>query len=253
MIMKTKPQKLFTSALIIILGLTGWITSNASGTQWNNTGPDGSVRGTVKYEGSTPVVQKYQVEKDPNTCTAGTREIQEVKVDANGGLAGAVVFLEGVDGSKKFETPEGGYILNQLGCHFVPHILIVPYGADVITKNSDPVFHTTSVYQIMGKVRRTFFSVALPQQNQKITKKIDPQNSNILKVECDLHNFMHAWILTVKNPYYTFTDASGNFKIDDIPPGKYLMKVWNPTLQISEQEVEIEVGKETTVNVNVSR
>lgn len=213
----------------------------------------GSLSGVVKFEGNAPNPQKFQVAKDPNTCGSGERKLQEVNVGSGGGLSGAVVYLEDVEGDREFEQPTDGYVIDQQGCHFVPHISIVPKGADVVIVNSDPVLHNIHTYQIMGRVRRSMFNIAQPEQNQKITKRMDPKNSNVIKVECDAHNFMHAWVFTADNPYYAETDASGNFSISDIPAGKYTVKAWNPTLDTQEQEVAVVGGKDNSITITLSK
>lgn len=214
---------------------------------------NGNLSGVVQFTGNVPKAQKFQVAKDPNTCGSGTREIQEVNVDAGGGLIGAVVYLESVEGGKGFDDPVDGYLLNQEGCRFVPHLLVVRKGADVSIVNSDPVLHNIHTYQIIGRVRRSMFNIAQPEQYQKITKTIDPSNSNVIKVECDAHNFMHAWIFTAENPYYAVTDASGSFSITDIPAGKYTIKVWNPTLETAEQQVAVVGGQENSINISIKK
>lgn len=239
-----------TSGLFILFLNYSFISENEPGSN-KITGTieaisgTGSLKGTVVFTGTAPKPTVFQVEKDGNTCGSGKREIQEVNADAKGNLKGVVVYLQAVQGGKEFVKPKDGYVLNQEGCHFLPHVLVVPKGADVSIVNKDPVLHNIHTYQILGKVRRSMFNIAQPEQNQKITQKVDPKNSNIIKVECDAHNFMHAWILTLDNPYYAITDASGNFEIKDIPAGKYTVKVWNPTLEVISKEVEIIDGKNT--------
>lgn len=246
-----KPVLIATSTGLLFLFLNySFVTENGSGSN-KTTGTiealagTGSLKGTVVFTGTAPKPTVFQIEKDGNTCGSGKREIQEVNADAKGNLKGSVVYLQAVQGGKEFVKPKDGYVLNQEGCHFLPHILVVPKGADVVIVNKDPVLHNIHTYQILGKVRRSMFNIAQPEQNQKITQKVDPKNSNIIKVECDAHNFMHAWILTLDNPYYAITDATGNFEIKDIPTGKYTIKAWNPTLETGTKEVEIIDGKNT--------
>ena len=47
-------------------------------------------------------------------------------------------------------------------------------------------------------------------------------------MQCGFHAYMESWAMAVNNPYYAVTDASGTFKIDNIPPGTYHMVVWHP-------------------------
>ena len=56
---------------------------------------------------------------------------------------------------------------------------------------------------------------------------------------CDRHDFMENWLYVVKNPYYAIADESGNFEIDQVPPGDYNLVAWHPVLGIKEQRVTI--------------
>jgi hypothetical protein len=58
---------------------------------------------------------------------------------------------------------------------------------------------------------------------------------------------MHAVIAVADNPYYALTDANGSFKITDVPPGKYALKVWDSKL--GEQSKEVTVGPKEEVKV----
>ncbi len=67
-------------------------------------------------------------------------------------------------------------------------------------------------------------------------------NSHAIKLECDAHNFMHAWMFAADNPYYSVTGADGAFAIGDIPPGKYKLGVWHPVLGTQKIAIEVEAG-----------
>ena len=56
------------------------------------------------------------------------------------------------------------------------------------------------------------------------------EEAEIIKVECDLHNWMRAWIVVTPNAYSTVSDSDGSFEIPDVPPGKYELTAWHETL-----------------------
>jgi Carboxypeptidase regulatory-like domain len=66
-------------------------------------------------------------------------------------------------------------------------------------------------------------------------------------VECNVHGWMHAVLVVSGHPYYTLTDAHGAFKLADVPPGKYTLKLWHETL--GEQTKEVTVNPNAAVKV----
>ena len=68
---------------------------------------------------------------------------------------------------------------------------------------------------------------------------------SFMKLECDQHNYMNAWFLPVESPYYAIVGDDGSFTIDGVPPGKYKIIAFHPSLGIVRQEVDVK-GKTTT-------
>lgn len=188
----------------------------------------GTLSGKITTGGSTD----YDIlpkEKNPEVCGTGIREIPYTTVGAGGALRDVVVFLDKVaGGSKKF--PAGKFLLNQKGCEFIPWLMVMEQNKELEIVNQDPVLHNIHTYELIGKVRLTIFNEAQPTQGYTFKKKVKMRRSPIMKVECDAHNFMHAFMLVLKNPYYSVTKADGMFNITDIPDGDYKVVIWHARL-----------------------
>src|SRR3546814_17564655 len=72
--------------------------------------------------------------------------------------------------------------------------------------------------------RRTAFNLALPNQGQRI--KADLTRPGLVRVECDAHGWMLAWIYVADSPYYALTGEDGSFSLTDVPPGDYTLVTW---------------------------
>jgi hypothetical protein len=110
------------------------------------------------------------------------------------------------------------YRLVQQDKRFHPHLLIVPLGAVVEFPNRDPFFHNVfSVYE------GTPFDLGLYESGSSKLVRFDrPGPSYIF---CNIHPEMSAVVLALKTPYFSRTNAKGEFAID-VPAGDYEMEVW---------------------------
>ncbi len=198
----------------------------------------GVVHGVVRFVGEPPPAKTVPVTKNPEVCGEGDRLVEEVKV-SDGALQNVVVYLEGVEAGKGWSIPDDGVLLDQQECRFTPQVVVLPKGEPLVIQNSDPVLHNIHARETFGRVHRTIFNIAQPDQGSRLTQRVRPRRSNLVEVECDAHEFMHAWMLVVANPYYAKVDQAGAFSIAEVPPGTYLVKAWHPTLGTQEQEVTI--------------
>lgn len=211
--------------------------------------PEGrTLSGTVTFKGTPPKSTQVLITKDPETCGHGERIVEEVRVSEDGRLQGAVVYLDGVERGKGWDPPEEGYVLDQRECRFLPEVLIVPRGEKLTITNSDTVPHNIHAYEVIGRARRGLFNIAQPQPG-RIEKELKVRSSPIVKVECDLHNFMHGWVFVASTPYTAWTDSQGQFLLADVPPGHYVLKAWHPVLGEKEAEVVVQAGKTSTISL----
>src|SRR3546814_15309030 len=84
--------------------------------------------------------------------------------------------------------------------------------------------------------RRTAFNLALPNQGQRI--KADLTRPGLVRVECDAHGWMLAWIYVADSPYYALTGEDGSFSLTDVPPGDYTLVTWQEHVEETEMRSE---------------
>ena len=59
------------------------------------------------------------------------------------------------------------------------------------------------------------------------SKAIRFDRPGIVRVFCDIHSHMSAFILVFSHPYFAVTDSQGRYHIDNVPPGNYGVIAWN--------------------------
>ena len=237
--MRTLP--LMLSALFIVPLATPVLAAKY---QEGEVSGGGTIQGKVVYHG--PVKTRTVLPtKDKNVC-GGIRKEPLVVVGEGGAVRDSVVFLKDVAAGKPWpEATSARPVLDQEKCRFEPHVQVARRGRiDIV--NSDPVLHNTHGYY--GK--RTAFNVALPIQGGKVTKLL--RSPGEVRIDCDAHGWMLAWIYVVDNPYFAQTGEDGAFSITDVPPGEYTLAVWQETLGLAEMPVTVAADGTTEVPVELT-
>ena len=206
-----------------------------------------ALSGRAVFHGEVPAARRLLVTKDEEVCGFGYRERHDVVVGQAGELQGAVVFIAGVTEGKAWPDGDGRHMVDQRDCRFRPNILVMPRWADMDIVNSDPVLHNIHAWELIGDRGRTLFNLGQPPEKEVITQAVRPRRGNRIRLECDAHDFMQGWIFAADSPYAVVTDEDGAFRIDDIPPGEYTLKIWHPFLGIQEQSVTLGAGRSSEV------
>jgi hypothetical protein len=178
----------------------------------------GELRGKVRFLGAAPTAAALEVTKDRRVC--GDSAPDESLAVSAGGLANVVVRVV-VPGAA---AEPGRIALDQRGCRFVPHVQAAVVGSTLEILNGDPILH--GVHGWAGVA--TAFDVPLAFQGQK---KVQPlPRPGVIRVGCDVHAWMSAWIVVVDGPHHAVTDARGEFAIAGVPPGTYTAIAWHERL-----------------------
>jgi plastocyanin len=171
---------------------------------------NGSIRGRVEVRRPAAAV-----ERRPGVADLGTPAGRDVP-----NLLRSVVYLESAPRGA-FETSDGGRaVMDQRNETFVPHVLAITTGTTVDFPNSDKFYH--NVFSL-SKARRFDLGRYAAGHSQSI--RFD--RAGIVRVFCDIHSHMNAFILVFTHPFFAITDAEGRYHIDSVPPGTYNVIAWN--------------------------
>ncbi len=182
--------------------------------------PDGgSLTGSVRFVGTPPRLDPVPVKKNQEFCGRSAPN-EALVVGPATGVRGSVILIEGVGRGKK---AEGELILDNAQCRFAPHVAAVMAGSRAKIRNSDPVQH--NAHGFLG--RRPIFNSALSGKGRVVDVTSRLAQPGVMKVLCDVHTHMTAWIVVHDSPYFAVTDDKGHFRIDGIPPGKYAVTMWH--------------------------
>ena len=208
----------------------------------------GSIAVRVTLTGEPPVLQALEVNKDAEVCAKTEKFSETLIVGPDKGVQHVVAYLASVAGAKPLPVPEQNPAIDQTGCRYEPHVLLVPAGATVDIKNSDNILHNIHTYS----TKNPAFNMAQPKFQKVIQKTFDQPET--IKVTCDVHAWMSAWVVVQEHGYYAVTDATGLARLKDVPPGKYDLKIWHETFgdQVAGTKISVKAGEESNATINLN-
>ena len=184
------------------------------------TVPDGGVVvGLVRFAGTPPRLPPLAVGKDREVC-GDQKDSEALVVGPDRGVPGSVILMQGVARGKK---SAGEAVLDQRRCVFVSHVAAVMTGDKARVKSSDAVLHHAHGW--LGT--STVFNLALPSRDQVIDITRRLTKPGVIRIVCDAHPHMSAWLIVHDSPYYAVTDERGAYRIDGVPPGAYRVTMWH--------------------------
>ncbi len=230
----------------LILAVTGALSWGAVARAYEGgaVSNGGTISGEVKLQGSAPAPKAIEVTKDKEVCGQHEIKTEDLLVSGGGGVENAVVSITTI--AKGKAMPADSPVLDQKGCQYVPHVLLFPAGSTVKINNDDGILHNIHTYS----TKNPPINMAQPKFKKTIEAKFD--QPEVIKVTCDAHGWMSGWFIAEDHPYYVKTDATGAFKLTDVPPGEYELKVWHEKLGEKTQKVTVTGGAETKANFELA-
>jgi plastocyanin len=198
--------------------------------------PGGTIQGKLLWVGKPVKPEKLSVTEDRSAC-GNMKEIYPIEVE-QGGVAGAVVWIDDISHGKAFAFPKA--VVDQKKCMFLPHVVLMQPG-QVEMLNSDPVTHNVHVYAHFNRTSNHMMAAGSSPVELTLMR---PET---VMVRCDIHPWMQGYIVVAKNPYYVVSQSGGAFTLTDVPAGTYHLKVWQQKLGTKDQQITVQAGKTTTV------
>ncbi len=201
-----------------------------------------TLTGRVVFEGQAPVAEKIKMDADPSCQAMHPDGIvnDEVVINSNGTLKNVFVYVkEGLAG-KTFEAPKEAVVFDQKGCHYNPKVLGVQVNQPFEIINSDSTLH--NVHSLAEK--NVPFNLGMPIQGMKI-KKTFTKPEVMVKVKCEVHPWMRAYVGVLDHPFFSVTGDDGSFQIKNLPPGQYVVEAWHEKYGSQTQNVTVSADSDT--------
>ena len=158
---------------------------------------------------------------------------------------GAVVFLDELEHPTRAAVPTAHAVIRQTNKRFDPEILPILAGTTVDFPNDDTIFH--NVFSL-SKTRP--FDLGMYAQGSSRSVTFD--EPGLVKIYCNIHPQMIAYILVLANPHFTMTDQQGRFVLPDLPLGEVIVRSWYPqSREQPERKVVVEPQGIHDLNLHV--
>lgn len=147
----------------------------------------------------------------------------------------SVVYVDAVAG-KTFPPPDKTALISQRGLAFIPHISVVQLGTTVDFQNDDSVQHNV-FWPSVGGNKKDGHNLGTWPKGDKKSFKFD--HAGVVPLLCNVHSEMSGYIVVSPTPYFAQSDSSGNYKIDNVPDGKYTVTVWHEGSKTESKPVDV--------------
>lgn len=189
----------------------------------------GTLSGTVLWVGPQPEVVTLAVEHHADACGA-TQVAQALRVGPRGGVAGTVIYLDGITEGRPLEA--GPFEVAFRGCALAPRVTAMPVGATLSVLDDEEVLHNLHASWLRGTsphgtaASSTWLDIGLPSRGTRGTALADHTGVAAL-VDDAGHPWIGGFVHVFDHPYYRVTTEDGRFRIMGIPPGQYTVRAWH--------------------------
>lgn len=223
---RSRHDSVVLRVFVVIVCYVGMIfTTDTTGAR------SGRIQGQVELRRAAPAT-----ERRPTVAELGTPAARDPSDRRR-----SVVYLETAPRGA-FEQSESGHaVMDQHNETFVPHLLAITTGTIVDFPNSDRIYH--NVFSLSKVSRFDLGRYAVGR-----SKSIRFDRPGIVRVFCDIHSHMNAFILVFSHPFFTMTDVAGRYQIDNVPPGTYNVIAWNEGVFSEPRAVAVPDGAATELD-----
>jgi plastocyanin len=147
----------------------------------------------------------------------------------------AVIYLEG-EFSRPVSLPVRQMAQKDLA--FQPMLLAIRAGTTVEFPNLDDTYHNIFSYSPTKR-----FDLGRYRPDERPIPTVTFDKPGLVVLRCDIHEHMRGLILVIDTPYFVQTDAAGHYRLDGLPAGHFILKVWLDSKTTLERPVDLRDGE----------
>lgn len=202
-----------------------------------------AIHGTTTLIGTPPPEISIDLGPSCGRLNSTKRTTRHFVVGSEGQLANVLVYVK--DGLGRSFTPAGAVpLLDQVGCMFEPYVMAVMAGQPLQIRNSDPELHNVHA---TPRINREF-NFGQTSRGQ-VDQRVFDHPELFIRVKCDVHPWMFAYVSVLDHPFFAVTDTNGFFALPaGLPPGHYTLNAVHQKAGEETQEIELRPDEQPVVN-----
>ncbi len=221
----------------------------------------GRISGTVQYDGELPADTLVRPTHDLSIC----RPIPDAPLRGTAdGVGDAVVWLMGVTHGSADRSPRRVQVTLE-DCTIVPRVQRAPVGATLLVRSADAMNARLRFLDASPDASSLspIAADSLRPQADPVPRALVPlgdagavvpvssvfETPGLVEVRDDRHPWVRGWIAVAPHPYVTISDSNGQFALDGVPPGNYVLVTWHERLGRVATPILVDAGIDTRVRV----
>ena len=237
----------FRGVAIWAVLFAGW-SIPTSGQQNVLSSATATISGKITFEGTPPPNDKVQMSSDPYCHMHETDypTVETTKV-SDGGLENVIVYVSiGLPSDVSYATSTTPIELDQLNCHYIPHVLTMMTQQRLTIRNSDMTLHNVHAWS----EKNPQFNVGQPVKGMvNVTTFAYPEMP--LVIRDDVHRWKSAFVGVFDHPFHTVSKSGGLFELK-LPPGYYEITAWHEKYGQKTMMVGVVNNERRVINITFS-
>ncbi len=195
------------------------------------------VTGKVTLKGAAPAEKPIAMDAQCGKLHSAAITTRHFVVGEGSGLGNVFVYIKTGLESKKFEPSGEGQLLDQVNCLYEPYVMGVMTNQKFKIRNSDALLH--NVHGTPKNPANKEFNFGQPLKGQ-VNERSFVASEVLVRLKCDVHPWMFAYVGVVDHPFFAVTDKNGNFKIPgNLPAGTYTVEAFHLKAGSSTQQITV--------------
>lgn len=127
---------------------------------------------------------------------------------------------------------------------FIPRVTVVPAGSEVAFPNGDPILH--NVFSVSP---RNHFDLGLYRKGKGKSTRFSA--SGLVRVYCNVHQAMVAYVLVVDTPHFARPGDDGGFSLENLPAGAGTLHIWHERAVLTTRQIELPLAQPLDITLEL--